>query len=49
MPRRLPGRYQMLASLADKVRTSHLLQRLSDNRPVVRIVITQERLVQAPL
>src|SRR6185437_14864572 len=43
---RLRGRHQLLPAVADEVRASHAPQRLPQQRPVVGIVIAQERLVQ---
>ena len=42
-------RHQTLATAADQVLHAHLFQRSTDHRPVGRIVITQQRLVQATL
>src|SRR5690606_27870266 len=47
--RRLPGRDQMMLAVTDQVRTAHLGQRLAQQRPVLRIVIAQEGLVQTAL
>ena len=43
---RLVGRHQLLLAVADQVGAPHPPQRLAQQRPVVRIVIAQERLVQ---
>ena len=37
----------MLLAVADQVGTAHGLERLAQQRPVVRVVIAQESLVQA--
>ena len=39
----------MFFTISDQIRTPHRLERLAQQGPVVRIVIAQERLVQAPL
>ena len=46
---RLEGRNQVLLAVADKIGTAHFLECLAQQRPVVGIVVTQERLVQATL
>src|SRR6185437_962229 len=46
--RRLVRRNELLPAVADQVAATHAAQRLPQHRPVVGIVIAQERLVQAP-
>ena len=43
---RLIRRHEVLPAVADQVRAPHVAQRLAQQRPVVRVVIAQERLVQ---
>ena len=38
----------MVLAVADQVGAAHALQRLAQQRPVVGVVVAQERLVQAP-
>jgi len=45
--RRLPRRHEPVLARTDEIRAPHALQRLAQHRPVVRIVIAQERLVQS--
>src|SRR6185437_8172277 len=47
--RRLIRRHQLMFRRPDQIRTPHAPQRLAQRRPVVRIVIAQERLVQSAL
>lgn len=42
-------RYQTLATAADQMLHTHLFQRGADHRPVGRVVITQQRFMQATL
>src|SRR5256885_2371287 len=44
----LEGGDQVLLAVADEVGTAHGLQGLAQQRPVVRVVVAQEGLVQAP-
>src|SRR5690606_5709552 len=46
---RLVARNQLVFAIADQVRTAHGLQCVAQHRPVGRIVVAQERLVQASL
>src|SRR5258708_934941 len=48
-PRRLPCRHELVFARPDQIPTPHLLQRLTQHRPVVGIVVAQESLVQPPL
>ncbi len=45
----LPGRDQVALAVADQVGAAHLLERLAQQRPVLRIVVAQEGLVQPAL
>lgn len=45
----LPGRDQVHDTIANKVPAPHLLQGFPQQRPVVRVVIAQERFVQSAL
>src|SRR5690606_29646760 len=46
---RLPGRNQMLLAVADQIGTPHLGQSLAQQRPVLRVMVAQEGLVQPAL
>ena len=45
---RLVQRHQLVLAVADQIGAPHAAQRLAQQRPVLRVVIAQERLVQAP-
>jgi hypothetical protein len=45
----LEGGHQVALAVADQVRAAHGLERLAQQRPVLRVVVAQEGLVQAPL
>src|SRR5688500_12558050 len=45
----LPRRHEALLAAADQIRAPHALQRLAQHRPVVRVVIAEERLVEPAL
>src|SRR5271166_2740106 len=47
-PRRLPAGHETVLAGADEVGSSHAFQRLAQDRPVLRVVIAQEGLVEAP-
>ena len=46
-PDRLVRRNEVLLAVADQVGAAHALQRLAQHRPILRVVIAQEGLVQA--
>src|SRR5690606_34952371 len=45
----LPGGDEVMLAVADEIGAAHALQGLAQQRPVLGIVIAQERLVKAPL
>ena len=47
--RRLPRWHELVLAAADQVRAAHAVQRIAQHRPVVRIVVAQERLVEPAL
>src|SRR5215472_1893440 len=47
-PLRLPRRHEVSLSRSDEIGSAHALQRLAQHRPVVGVVVAEERLVQPP-
>ena len=46
---RLPSRDQMHRAIANEIATANLLERLSQCRPVIGVMITKKRLVESTL
>jgi len=45
----LPSRYQVFFTVPYEIRAAHMFERFAQQRPVVGVMVTQERLVQPAL